>query len=63
MSGSFEFERVQEGMYRVKDATGYIGVVTGKSYKWLAETTGGVYLSTHKTRSDAATALSKQRLL
>lgn len=55
------FERLQTGMYRVKDAGGYIGIVSGKPGKWLAETNSGEHLSSSTTRAESAKALSNHR--
>lgn len=48
-------------MFRVKNAAGYIGVVSGKSGDWRAETKRGMLADRYKTRELAARALSDQR--
>ena len=58
---SFAFERLQEGMFRVKNGVGYIGVVSGRSGDWRAETKHGMLADRFKTRKKAAQALRNQR--
>jgi hypothetical protein len=58
---TYQFERLQDGMFRVKNAAGYIGVVSGKSGDWRAETKRGMLADRFKTRELAAHALSDQR--
>lgn len=57
---SFTFERLQEGMFRVKNGMGYIGVVSGRSGDWRAETKRGMLAERFETRKKAAQALSDQ---
>lgn len=58
---SFTFERLQEGLFRVKNGVGYIGVVSGRSGDWRAETKSGMLAERFETRKKAALALSNQR--
>ena len=58
---SFTFERLQEGMFRVKNSVGYIGVVSGRSGDWRAETKHGMLAERFQSRNKAAQALSNQR--
>lgn len=58
----FTFERLQEGMFRVKNRVGYIGVVSGRPGDWRAETKGDMLAEHFRTRDEAAQALSVQRM-
>jgi hypothetical protein len=58
---AYQFERIQQGMYRVKTAVGYIGVVSGKSGDWRAETKRSPLPDRFKSRRLAAHALNGNR--